>query len=71
MRLSMSLRPMVFLAQNCTECGRPLSKPEEALGPEEEQQVRCAVDKGHEPANYKRCPKCGKAVIDDGPAETP
>lgn len=65
MRLSMNLTPMIYLAQNCPECGRALSSPDEALDPEKEQLVRCAVDKDHEPAQYKRCPECGKVVVDD------
>ena len=65
MRMRMEMTPQVFLAQNCTECGRPMSKPENALGPEEQAQITLMVDKSAEAPSYKTCPKCGKAVVDE------
>lgn len=61
--MRMELRPMMFMAMNCTECGRALSKPSEAADDDSIDEDVCAA---LDPATAikltegitKICPKC-------------
>lgn len=64
MKMKLSLKPMLFLALECTECGRPISKPgHAALDDDITNQTLVTTGRSLEQLGKKidRCPKCGRS----------
>lgn len=64
--MSMNLRPMQYLALECTECGLPLERHAGAAGDSEINAIELLATNLHERYRYisSRCNKCGKLRLD-------
>ena len=64
--MNMNLSPMMFLAMCCSECGQPLSSPEDAAGESEiadAMTVATEATLDEQGLVRKPCPNCRKFCL--------